>query len=164
MDEWQDAEGVGVDGVDHDGDEVDLTGLMESIVDSDEEEDLAESIDVMIHFLSHTWLPFVTLARWNQFSWLGPTFSSSKNNFPISFAEPNCAGHGSWMFRERSIRSDGWRHRNPTRIHATPQGIRKYDSIGKASALSGYGFRRRRKSRHSCHERRRRTWFMVRYY
>jgi len=54
MDEWQDAEGVGVDGVDHDGDEVDLTGLMESIVDSDEEEDLAESIDVMIHFLSHT--------------------------------------------------------------------------------------------------------------
>ena len=29
-----------------DGDEVDLTGLMESIVDSDEEEDLAESIDV----------------------------------------------------------------------------------------------------------------------
>uniref|UniRef100_A0A0P6DK24 Rap guanine nucleotide exchange factor n=1 Tax=Daphnia magna TaxID=35525 RepID=A0A0P6DK24_9CRUS len=41
----QDAEGVGVDGVDHDGDEVDLTGLMESIVDSDEEEDLAESID-----------------------------------------------------------------------------------------------------------------------
>lgn len=47
----QDAEGVGVDGVDHDGDEVDLTGLMESIVDSDEEEDLAESIDVMIHLL-----------------------------------------------------------------------------------------------------------------
>lgn len=42
----QDAEGVGADGVDHDGDEVDLTGLMESIVDSDEEEDLAESIDV----------------------------------------------------------------------------------------------------------------------
>ena len=35
-----------MDGVDHDGDEVDLTGLMESIVDSDEEEDLAESIDV----------------------------------------------------------------------------------------------------------------------
>ena len=32
--------------MDHDGDEVDLTGLMESIVDSDEEEDLAESIDV----------------------------------------------------------------------------------------------------------------------
>lgn len=53
LDEWQDAEGVGVDGVDHDGDEVDLTGLMESIVDSDEEEDLAESIDVMIHFPSH---------------------------------------------------------------------------------------------------------------
>lgn len=35
-----------VDG-DHDAaDEVDLTGLMESIVDSDEEEDLPESIDV----------------------------------------------------------------------------------------------------------------------
>ena len=42
----QDAEAGCVDGVDHDGDEVDLTGLMESIVDSDEEEDLAESIDV----------------------------------------------------------------------------------------------------------------------
>lgn len=39
----QDAEGGCPD---HDGDEVDLTGLMESIVDSDEEEDLAESIDV----------------------------------------------------------------------------------------------------------------------
>ena len=38
---------VGVDGgLDHDADEVYLTGLMESIVDSDEEEDLAESIDV----------------------------------------------------------------------------------------------------------------------
>lgn len=38
---------VGGDGgLDHDADEVDLTGLMESIVDSDEEEDLAESIDV----------------------------------------------------------------------------------------------------------------------
>ena len=58
MGEWQDAEGVGVDGVDHDGDEVDLTGLMESIVDSDEEEDLAESIDVMIHFL-----PFYFVSR-----------------------------------------------------------------------------------------------------
>ena len=52
--------------VDHDGDEVDLTGLMESIVDSDEEEDLAESIDVMIHFpppllLIVCLMPFVTL-------------------------------------------------------------------------------------------------------
>ena len=60
------AEGVGIDGVDHDGDEVDLTGLMESIVDSDEEEDLAESIDVMIHFppfllLIFCLMPFVTL-------------------------------------------------------------------------------------------------------
>lgn len=44
----QDAEGVGVDGVD--GDEVDFTGLMESMVDSDEE-DLAESIDVIILLL-----------------------------------------------------------------------------------------------------------------
>lgn len=41
----QDAEGVCPD---HDGDEVDLTGLMESIVDSDEEEDLADSIDVSL--------------------------------------------------------------------------------------------------------------------
>ena len=44
---WQDAEGGCVDG-DHDADEVDLTGLMESVVDSDEEEDLAESIDVSL--------------------------------------------------------------------------------------------------------------------
>jgi Rap guanine nucleotide exchange factor 2 len=29
-----------------DADEVDLSGLVESVVDSDEEEDLAESIDV----------------------------------------------------------------------------------------------------------------------
>ena len=45
MNIWQrqEAEGGCVDG---DADEVDLTGLMESIVDSDEEEDLAESIDV----------------------------------------------------------------------------------------------------------------------
>ena len=46
----QDAEGGCVDG-DHDADEVDLTGLMESIVDSDEEEDLAESIDVRLPIL-----------------------------------------------------------------------------------------------------------------
>lgn len=32
--------------LDADPDEVDLSGLMESIVDSDEEEDLAESMDV----------------------------------------------------------------------------------------------------------------------
>lgn len=32
--------------LDADADEVDLSGLVESIVDSDEEEDLAESMDV----------------------------------------------------------------------------------------------------------------------
>lgn len=38
------------------GDELDLTGLVESIVDSDEEDDLAESMDVSIFFcwISHT--------------------------------------------------------------------------------------------------------------
>jgi len=34
--------------LDADPDEVDLSGLVESIVDSDEEEDLAESMDVSI--------------------------------------------------------------------------------------------------------------------
>lgn len=34
--------------LDADADEVDLSGLVESIVDSDEEEDLAESMDVRI--------------------------------------------------------------------------------------------------------------------
>ena len=47
----KEAEGGCVDG---DGDEVDLTGLMESIVDSDEEEDLAESIDVSDIYLNTT--------------------------------------------------------------------------------------------------------------
>ena len=39
--------------LDQDPDEVDLSGLVESIVDSDEEEDLAESMDVSIplHFM-----------------------------------------------------------------------------------------------------------------
>lgn len=32
-----------------DGDELDLTGLVESIVDSDEDDDLAESMDVSIY-------------------------------------------------------------------------------------------------------------------
>ena len=36
-----------------DADEVDLSGLIESIVDSDEEEDLAESMDVSDSSLSH---------------------------------------------------------------------------------------------------------------
>ena len=35
--------------LDPDADEVDLSGLVESIVDSDEEEDLAESMDVSIN-------------------------------------------------------------------------------------------------------------------
>lgn len=34
--------------LDADPDEVDLSGLVESIVDSDEEEDLAESMDVSV--------------------------------------------------------------------------------------------------------------------
>ena len=34
--------------LDADADEVDLSGLVESIVDSDEEEDLAESMDVSL--------------------------------------------------------------------------------------------------------------------
>lgn len=34
--------------LDADADDVDLSGLVESIVDSDEEEDLAESMDVSI--------------------------------------------------------------------------------------------------------------------
>lgn len=38
--------------LDADPDEVDLSGLVESIVDSDEEEDLAESMDVSITGLS----------------------------------------------------------------------------------------------------------------
>lgn len=33
-----------------DGDELDLTGLVESIVDSDEDDDLAESMDVSQYF------------------------------------------------------------------------------------------------------------------
>lgn len=37
--------------LDADPDEVDLSGLVESIVDSDEEEDLAESMDVNIILL-----------------------------------------------------------------------------------------------------------------
>lgn len=35
-----------------DADEVDLSGLVESVVDSDEE-DLAESMDVSLYFLMH---------------------------------------------------------------------------------------------------------------
>lgn len=42
--------------LDADPDEVDLSGLVESIVDSDEEEDLAESMDVSINSL---FLPFM---------------------------------------------------------------------------------------------------------
>lgn len=34
-----------------DGDEPDLSGLVESIVDSDEEDDLAESMDVRLYLL-----------------------------------------------------------------------------------------------------------------
>lgn len=41
--------------LDADPDEVDLSGLVESIVDSDEEEDLAESMDVSIMIYN---LPF----------------------------------------------------------------------------------------------------------
>lgn len=36
--------------LDADNDDVDFTGLVESIVDSDEEEDLAESMDVSIKY------------------------------------------------------------------------------------------------------------------
>lgn len=38
---------------DPDADDVDLSGLVESIVDSDEEEDLAESMDVIDFFLNN---------------------------------------------------------------------------------------------------------------
>lgn len=43
--------------LDADPDEVDLSGLVESIVDSDEEEDLAESMDVsiVIYFFAQTY-------------------------------------------------------------------------------------------------------------
>lgn len=37
--------------LDQDPDEVDLSGLQESVVDSDEEEDLAESMDVSVFFI-----------------------------------------------------------------------------------------------------------------
>jgi Rap guanine nucleotide exchange factor 2 len=37
-----------------DADEVDLSGLIESIVDSDEEEDLAESMDVSDNYSDHS--------------------------------------------------------------------------------------------------------------
>lgn len=51
--------------LDADPDEVDLSGLVESIVDSDEEEDLAESMDVSIvssyNLLSQL---YVFLMRW----------------------------------------------------------------------------------------------------
>lgn len=56
------------------GDELDLTGLVESIVDSDEEDDLAESMDVSIYdfqfknvFLFFHWNLFPTynyFANW----------------------------------------------------------------------------------------------------
>lgn len=42
--------------LDADPDEVDLSGLVESIVDSDEEEDLAESMDVSV----------ISVARWEK--------------------------------------------------------------------------------------------------
>lgn len=43
--------------LDADPDEVDLSGLVESIVDSDEEEDLAESMDVSIVISPSQYLP-----------------------------------------------------------------------------------------------------------
>lgn len=44
--------------LDADPDEVDLSGLVESIVDSDEEEDLAESMDVstVIYLFAQTYV------------------------------------------------------------------------------------------------------------
>lgn len=43
---------------DPDADDVDLSGLVESIVDSDEEEDLAESMDVIDFFLNNQLMYF----------------------------------------------------------------------------------------------------------
>ena len=135
---------------DHDADEVDLTGLMESVVDSDEEEDLAESIDVSLILQVF----FVIFRRMDPASPTGGTLTLCDDVF-VFVAEFDGEGHGARVSGEGSVGPHRRRHRNFAGIHAALASVRQHDAVGASRPLPRHGLCRRREGRNDRHERRR---------